>query len=147
MMHFLFSEYIEISILTYLIRLIADKIFMSVKPVRNFYYDRMIFPSIKVWVKRRYKVLLDEIFAFIEILTINIFYIVIYWSLPFASIQKPFVFMLFIFLFTIVIKSRFILTEVNYPKSLFIFDVSRIIIAYTIQSIILLVFYSPLSTI
>lgn len=144
MTSFLFLKYIEISIWIYFIRLIIDKMFLSVKPIRNFYYDRMIFPSIKVWVKRRYKVLLDEIFALFEVFMINIFYTIAYPSLPFSSLQKPFVFMLFIFTFTVIVKTRFVLTEVNYPKSLFALDISRIIIAYTIQSIILFAFYSPL---
>ncbi len=147
MIHFSFLEYMEISILVYLIRFILDRCFLSIKFVRNFYYGRVIFPSIRVWEKRRYKIFVDEIFAFIEILIINISYMAVYWSLPFSSPRKTFVFMFFIFLFTIIIKSRFIFTEVNYPKSLLFLDMARIIIAYTLQAVILAIFYSPLNTI
>ncbi len=147
MIYFSFSEYIELSILVYLSRLICDRLFLTFKPIRNFYYDRMIFPSIRIWEKRRYKIFIDETFAFIEILIINISYMAVYWSLPFSSTRNAFVFMFFIFIFTMLIKARFIATEANYPASLFILDMGRVIMAYSIHSIILSMFYNPLNTI
>ncbi len=146
MMHFSLQQYIEISVLIYLTRLVADKLFLSTKFIRNFYYDRMIYPSIRVWKRRSYKILIDEIFALVEVFIINISYMVVYWSLPFSSVRNAFVFMFFVFLFTIIVKSRFVATEVSYPKLLFILDIVRVIMAYTLHSVILAMFYNPLNT-
>jgi len=144
MIYFSFTQYIKISIIIYLLRFMLDKLFLYNEPIKKFYYERMILPSVKIWDSRRYKIIFDEIFILLEVSVVTFFYILVYWAIPFSGIRKSFTFIFFILIFASIIKIRFIFIESNYPKSLFIFGIIRMTISYILHAFLLAILYDPL---
>ena len=144
MIYFSLIQYMKICIIIYLLRFIIDKLFLYSSPVKKFYYERMILPSVKIWDSRRYKVIFDEIFILLEVAIVTFFYMLVYWAIPFHGIKKSFTFIFFILIFASIIKIRFVFIESNYPKSLFIFSIIRMTISYILHAIMLTILYNPL---